>query len=156
MSPGYSAMEVMDARGNRLAQRALKNDYEFVARIAAAGRIRGDGAWDIGLVSEDGVFHAVDLETCQTRWTLDLGVPTFWPIAVTAGGLTGEGRDHFLVCLPNGELVALAGRDGQGVVLWKKTFEAGLWEALIADVDGDGVSEIIVQTDDGTVRILKG
>lgn len=156
MSPGYSAMEVMDAGGNRLAQRALKNHYEFVARIAAAGRIRGDDAWDIGIVSEAGVFHAVDLETCQTRWTLDLGVPTFWPIAVTAGDLTGEGRDHFLVCLPNGELVALAERNGQGIVLWKKTFETGLWEALIADVDGDGVSEIIVQTDDGLVRILKG
>ncbi len=156
MSPGYSAMEVMDGKGARVAQRALRNTYEFTSRVAAAGKVRGTADWDIGLVSETGVFHCVDANTCQTRWTLDLGVPTLWPISVVAGDLTGDKRDNFLACLPNGELVALAERDGVGIVVWKKQFEAGVWEAIIADVDGDGLDEIIVHTDDGFVRILKG
>ena len=28
-------------------------------------------------------------------------------------------------------------------------------EAILADVDGDGLCEIVVHTDDGTVRVLK-
>jgi hypothetical protein len=119
-------------------------------------QVRGGREWDAGIVSELGVFHCVDVNTCQTRWTLDLGTPSSWPITVVAGDLTGEGRDNFLVCLPNGELVAVAERDGQGEVLWKKQFEGAVIEAIVADVVGDGLAEIIVHTDDGFVRILKG
>ncbi|MEI8045479.1 MAG: hypothetical protein WCL11_28985, partial [Verrucomicrobiota bacterium] len=64
--------------------------------------------------------------------------------------------DNFLVGLPNGDLLALDEQNGAGVVLWKVSFDAGVREAILADVDGDGRLEIIVETDDGRVRVLKG
>jgi hypothetical protein len=45
---------------------------------------------------------------------------------------------------------------GAGAVLWQVSFDAGVREAILADVDGDGRLEIIVETDDGRVRVLKG
>jgi len=56
--------------------------------------VRGGGLWDVGMVSELGVFHCIDLETCQDRSTLDLGVPTSWPISCAAGYLDGDGLLH--------------------------------------------------------------
>jgi hypothetical protein len=67
-----------------------------------------------------------------------------------------DGRDNFLVGLPNGELVAVDERNGAGVVLWKVAFDAGARETILADVDGDGLLEIVVETVDGRIRVLKG
>jgi len=90
------------------------------------------------------------------RWTLDLGAKATSPINVVSGDLDGDGRDNFLVGLPNGDLVAVDERNGAGVVSWKTSFDAGVREAILADVDGDGLVEIIVETEDGRIRVLKG
>ena len=52
--------------------------------------------------------------------------------------------------------MALDERNGTGVVLWKLSLDAGIREAILADVDGDGFAEVVVETEDGYVRILKG
>lgn len=155
MSPGYSAFETLDATGARLACQPLQNHYEFAARVAAVGKPGVAGGWTLGIVSEHGVFHCVDLETCRTRWTLDLGSRTSWSVPVAAAALGGGEADAFIAGLPNGELVAITERDGTGQVLWKKAFDAGVLDVIIADVDGDQAAEIIVETDDGRVRLLK-
>ncbi len=69
--------------------------------------------------------------------------------------MDGDGRDNFLVGLPDGRLVALDEKDGKGSILWKVTFDAGVDEAILADVDGDGKSEIIVSLANGQVKVLK-
>ena len=155
MTPGYTAMEVQDAKGERVAVKPFGNAYEFVSRATGIGNVRGGDLWDAGMVSELGVFHCVDLATCEDRWTLDLGVPTSWPIACATGDLDGDGRDEFLVGLPNGKLRALAEDGGAGKVLWEVTFDVGVRDAIIADLDGDGLAEIVVETEDGYVRVLK-
>ena len=48
------------------------------------------------------------------------------------------------------------GNTGRGSVLWEVTFKVGVLDAIIADVDGDGLAEIVVETEDGYVRVLKG
>jgi hypothetical protein len=53
-------------------------------------------------------------------------------------------------------MVAVDEQDGAGVVLWKVSFDAGVREAILADADGDSLVEIIVETEDGRVRVLKG
>jgi hypothetical protein len=155
MSPGYTAMELTDGNGERLAQRDLENHFEFACRVAAVAQPRGPGLWDAGVVSEKGTFHCIDLATLETRWTVDLDAGTLWPVSVVAGDLTGSGVDGFLVGLPNGELVAICEAAGQGAVLWETRLDAPINEAILADVDGDGLCEIILSADDGTVRVLK-
>ena len=156
MSPGPGCARDARPGGERLARRAFASAYEFDWCGSAVGRIRRSGEWDIGMVTQEGIFHCVDVNTCQTRWTLDLGAKATSPINVVSGDLDGDGRDNFLVGLPNGELVALDEQDGAGVILWKVGLDAGVRDVILADVDGDGMLEIIVSTEDGRVRILKG
>ena len=156
MSPGLDALETLNLAGERLARRAFASAYQFDWCGSAVGRIRRSGEWDIAMVTQEGVLHCADVRTGQTRWTLDLGCKATSPINVVSGDLDGDGRDNFLVGLPDGQLVAVDEHNGAGVVLWKVSFDAGVREAILADVDGEGLLEIIVETDDGRVRVLKG
>jgi len=154
-SPGLDALEVLDAAGARLAKKDFASTYEFDCTAAAVARIRDAAHWDVGMVDKEGLFYCADVNTCQYRWTLDLGVKATSPVSVTSGDLDGDGRDNFLVGLPNGDLVALDEKDGKGFVLWTLPFDAGVNGAFLADVDGDGVGEVVVELDDGRVKLLK-
>ena len=61
---------------------------------------------------------------------------------VVSGDLTGDGHEVFLVGTPKGDLFALD-ENSPGHLLWKKTFDYGIREAIVADVDGDGLAEIV-------------
>lgn len=155
MTPGYTAIEVQGASGERLALRPFAEAFEFAGRAAGIGRLRGDAQWDIGVVSALGVLHCIDLATCKDRWTFDLAMPASWPIACATGDLDGDGRDEFLLGLPDGRLVVVAEGDGNGRLLWELRYPVAVNDAIIADIDGDGRAEIIAETEDGYVRILK-
>ncbi len=156
MSPGLDALETLSLAGERLARRAFGSPYEFDWCGSTVAKIRRSGEWDLAMVTQEGILHCADVRTCQTRWTLDLGAKATASINVASGDLDGDGRDNFLVGLPNGDLVAVDERNGVGVVLWRSSFDAGVREAILADVDGDSLVEIIVETEDGRIRILKG
>jgi len=155
MSPGLDALETLGPSGERLAKADYDSSYQFDWATAAVARLRPQ-RWDVGMVDVDGIFHCADTATCATRWTLSLGVRATSPITVSAGDLDGDGQDNFLVALPDGRLVALDEHAGKGAVLWTVTFGAGVKEAIIADVDGDGLAEIVVDLDNGYVKVLKG
>ncbi len=156
MSGGLDALETLDASGNRVGRCAFASAYEFQWCGAAVAKIRGTGDWDVGTANVDGTFYCSDVNTCQTRWKLYLGTRAATAFNISSGDVDGDGRDNFLVGLPNGDLLALDEKNGRGFVLWKKTFDAGVREAVMADVDGDGKAELIVDLDDGRVKVLKG
>ena len=56
--------------------------------------------------------------------------------------------------LADGTLAAITETAGKAAVVWRHRFDAALREILIADVNGDGLAEIVVETDDGKVRVL--
>lgn len=151
---GLQALETMDAKGARIAKRDTATAYEFEWCGGAVARLRRE-AWDVGTISRDGIFHSNDVNSCQTRWTLDLSCKSAFPFNLAAGDVDGDGTDNYVVGLPNGDLVALAEKEGRGVILWKTTFEAGVRDVVLADVDGDGKMDILAETDDGAVRWLK-
>ena len=156
LSPGLEQLEVLDAAGERVAMSPLGGIYERDSCSAAVGRLRGPlAAWDVGTIGHNGVFHCTDAVTAQDRWTMDLGAKSASAYHIVAAPIAGNGRDDFLVALPNGDLAALAERNGKGVLLWRKSFDAGLLDVIVADVDGDGQPEIIIAADDFTVRILR-
>ncbi len=154
MSPGLDALEVLDAAGARLVRSPYGSAYEREWCNSAVAQLRGGGRWDLGMMTEAGVFHCVDLATGKDRWTLPLGAKAV-AVPIAAGDLDGNGRDNFLFGLPDGELIALDEQDGHGIVLWKTYFDAAIRDVILGDVDGTGRLTILVGTDDGRIRLLK-
>jgi hypothetical protein len=155
LTPGFSAIETLNAAGERLALQPMEHYNDFSPRAAAIGRVEPPHSWAIGVVSTHGVFCCIDVETCRDRWRLDLHCDRPSPIGVCAADVDGDGRDEFLTGLPDGRLLAVADRAGRGAILWTLQFDAAVTDCIAADVLGDGELALIVETDDGQVRILR-
>jgi PQQ-like domain len=122
--------------------------------LPAVADTTGAGAWALGSLAEDGVFECLDAASGTLRWSLDLEcMPQ--TTSVVAGDVNGDGRDEFLLGLPDGRLLCLQEEADQGRILWEVRFDAAVANPILADVDGDGVAEIVLATSDGHVRILK-
>ena len=64
--------------------------------------------------------------------------------------MDGDGKGEFLI----GDYCIGTDEQGQGKIKWRANLQNGGWPA-IADLDGDGLGEIIVPGGDGTVRVFK-
>ena len=157
MSSGLECVETLDASGRRLAKRNFESTYEYEWNTAAVGRVRGgnDGAWDLGMVNKQGVLCSMDAETCRVRWRVDLGCRATTPINLIAADVNGDGRDEWLAGLPDGRVVAVREREGRGEVLWEFRCDRPVRDLIFADVDGDGKGELVVETEEGCVRIAR-
>jgi hypothetical protein len=72
---------------------------------------------------------------------------------VAAANIDGQGGDEILS--PAGDrLVVLTGDRTSGRVLWTWQTPAALSLPAIADVNGDGLAEIVVEDADGTIHCL--
>ena len=106
----------------------------------AMADLNGDGASDVGISSNHGVFYCVDGRSGQELWTYRI------PQMVTlthpaAADIDSDGRAEFVFGTMTGLLVVLNGEDGSVA----KTMALGepVGAPIVADVDNDGEAEVL-------------
>ncbi len=153
LSSGLENLEILDMKGARQAMIPYGSIYERQFSGSAVLK-RPDGGWSLGVLTTHGDFHCTDLAEGRDRWVRNLGGNATYPTRVVSGDVNGDNNEDFLVGLADGTLAALTEVAGKSKIVWSYHFDAVLRELIIADVDGDGWAEIVVETDDGKVRVL--
>jgi len=115
----------------------------------AWGDTDGDGRREIGLPGFADGFRCLDPATGQSLWTVPAqgdGVSN-----CVAADLNGDGIEEFLYA--NGSrLLAVARRPGAASpILWQIDLPAPIRNVAVADVDGDGLAEILAGGSDGVL-----
>lgn len=113
--------------------------------------IDGDGKFEIASAGYGDGVRLIDPRTGKVLWSLAAPAPT--GPRVTAANIDGRGGDEIIY--PSGNtLVVITGDRTSGRLLWTWQGPAALSLPAIADVDGDGLAEIVVQDAAGTVHCL--
>jgi hypothetical protein len=110
------------------------------------------GQWLVGFGRQNGRFVCIDVDTGRQRWE--------HPLAGSASGVSacdidGDGKPEFVFGTSHGELYALADAGDHARVVWKAQFPTSVGTPVIADVDNDGASELVVPLGDGRLCVLK-
>jgi hypothetical protein len=111
----------------------------------------GDGQFEIASAGYGDGVRAIDPRDGRVLWSLPAPAPTC--PRVVAADIDGRPGDEVLY--PAGaKLVAITGDRADGRILWEWQGPASLSMPAIADVDGDGLAEIVVQAADASVHCL--
>jgi hypothetical protein len=136
------------------------------ARCSREGFVRRpDGTWLMGFGRQNGRFACVEAATGARRWELDLGASC---TDVAACDIDGNGAGEFVFGTSHGALYAVADGGNEGRVVWRTDLgaparlvgyyadysDASAGRPIIADLTGDGLTEIIIQTADGRIHVL--
>ena len=111
----------------------------------------GDGTFQIASAGyRDGV-RAIDSITGKILWSLPTPAPTSpRAVAVDVDGRKGDE----LLYVAGKRLIAISGDRSAGRILWEWEGPASLSMPAIADLDGDGFAEVLVQAADGSVHCI--
>ena len=111
---------------------------------AAVADVNRDGAKDVGISSNHGVFYCVDGRDGRQLWTFDIGrkVTLTHP---AAADLDGDGKPEFVFGTMAGRLIVLNGEDGS--VAKTMDFHEPVGPSIVADVDRDGIAEVMFVCD---------
>ncbi len=123
------------------------------ARAEAEGFLKTrDGRWLMGFGRQDGQFACLDVATGKERWTFPLNSTAS---DVAACDINGDGAQEFVFGTTHGDLYALADAGDSAKLVWKTRLPASVGASVIADVDNDGASEILVSLGDGRLCLLR-
>jgi len=120
---------------------------QLAQRHPGIGDVDGDGKLELGVIHDGGFFRCYDAATGTLKWELS-GIKQITDV-VTAD-IDGDGRPEFV----SGLAVFKPLDQTSGQVLWEVDVPAA-YAPLIADVDGDGLCEIVVGCMDGAIRVYK-
>jgi hypothetical protein len=122
------------------------------ARCADEGFIRlRDGSWLMGFGRQNGKFACYNVSDGAPRWELDVQASCS---DVTGCDIDSDGDPEFIFSTSHGALYAVGDAAGKPRVLWKADMGVALGPPILADIDGDGKTDIIVAGEDGRVRVL--
>jgi outer membrane protein assembly factor BamB len=108
--------------------------------------VSGDGRPDILVSHNLNNLSLLEGASGKILWTINLGP---WVTAIAQLELK-----TFLIGLKNGELRVI---DNLGSTIWKFSIEGDIRILkAIDDIDGDGTSDILVGSDDGSVHLISG
>jgi hypothetical protein len=111
----------------------------------------GDGSLEIASAGYTDGVRAIDARNGKVLWSLPAPTPTCHRVvAVDIDGRKGEE----LLYASGSKLIAITGDRSSGRILWEWQGPANLSMPAIADVDGKGLAEIIVQAADGSVHCI--
>jgi hypothetical protein len=113
--------------------------------------IDGDGQFAIASAGYGDGVRVIDPRTGKVLWSLPAPAPT--GPRVSSANIDGRGGDEIIYPAGN-TLVVISGDRTSGRVLWTWQGPATLSLPAIADVNGDGLAEIIVQDARGTLHCL--
>jgi len=111
----------------------------------------GDGTYGVASAGYGDGVRAIDPRNGKLLWSLPAPTPTC--PRVVAADLDGRPGDELLYAA-GAKLVAITGDRAGGHILWQWQGPAALSMPAIADIDGDGLAEIVVQAADGSVHCL--
>jgi outer membrane protein assembly factor BamB len=106
----------------------------------------------MGFGRQDGQFACLDVATGNVRWEFPLDSTAS---AVAACDNNGDGAQEFVFGTTHGEFYVLADAWKSARVVWKARLPASVGAPVIADVDNDGASEILVSLGDGRICLLR-
>jgi hypothetical protein len=131
--------------------RSEGNASETTACKHALLDVDADGRWEIGSAGYGDGVRVIDALDGQVLWRLSAPMPSCPRVA--AANIDGQGGDELLY-VAGTQLVAVTGDRHSGRILWTWNGPATLSMPAIADVDGDGAAEIVLQDATGTVHCL--
>lgn len=99
----------------------------------------------------DGSLFCYDAATGKHLWKL--AIPTA-AAGIISGDVDGRGEPELLFGGQDGNLLAVRDAGDHGEIVWRKRFDAPLGTPILADVNADGKSEIVVSAGDGWVYVL--
>jgi hypothetical protein len=111
----------------------------------------GDGTFQIASAGYGDGVRAIDARDGKVLWSLRAPGPT--GPRVVAVDIDGRKGDELLYAAGS-KLITITGDRSAGKILWEWQGPANLSMPAIADIDGDGLAQIIVQAADGTVHCV--
>lgn len=128
--------------------------------IPAIGTARGaeegfvqllDGNWLMGFGRQNGKFACVNVHDGAVRWELPVEATCS---DVVSCDIDGDGAQEFIFGTSHAELFAVRDENGSCKMVWKVALGSAAGAPIVADVTGDGLSDILVPTADGHVTLL--
>lgn len=124
------------------------------ARIPGTADVDNDGHVEMGVSSTNGTFTCYDAKNGNIEWTYDLGTTASDIICMDADG---DERLEFIFGGLDGYLYIMNGEsDASNRIEAQFNLNAQVGSPIVADLEGDGVPELLVTSYDGKLHCFSG